>query len=189
MPNNFYVLEFALVLDSYEVKDYFISQDEELNKVKSLFKNPTNILQTVQNLHEENHKMKKEIEQLLKDKAASLKDDLIKKVEDINGVNFLSTEINLDGQTIKNMAFELGNKIDNLFFINGANINGKPLLTIYISRNLSKEKELNAGSIVRELSKFIQGGGGGQPFFATAGGKNPEGLKDALKKAKEMIQK
>jgi alanyl-tRNA synthetase len=172
-----------------EVKDYFISQDEELNKVKSLFKNPTNILQTVQNLHEENHKMKKEIEQLLKDKAASLKDDLIKKVEDINGVNFLSTEINLDGQTIKNMAFELGNKIDNLFFINGANINGKPLLTIYISRNLSKEKELNAGSIVRELSKFIQGGGGGQPFFATAGGKNPEGLKDALKKAKEMIQK
>jgi len=170
-----------------EVKDYFINQDEELHKIKSLFKNPNNILQSVQNLQEENQKLKKEVEQMLKDKAASLKDELVKKVEEINGVNFLATQIDLDGQTIKNMAFELGNKIENLFFINGANINGKPLLTIYISKNLSKEKDLNAGTIVRELSKFIQGGGGGQAFFATAGGKNPEGIKEALIKAKEII--
>ncbi len=172
-----------------DVRDYFKNQDEELNKIKSLFKNPNNIIQTVHNLQIENQKLKKEIDQLLKDKAASLKDDLIKKVEEINGVNFLATQINLDGQTIKNMAFDLGNKVDHLFFINGANINGKPLLTLFISKELSKSKDLNAGNIIRELSKLIQGGGGGQPFFATAGGKNPNGIKEALTQAKTIILK
>jgi len=65
---------------------------------------------------------------------------------------------------------------------------GKALLTVYIAKNIVEEKGLNAGNIVRELGKYIQGGGGGQPFFATAGGKNPEGIKQALAEAKKMIQ-
>ncbi len=170
------------------VKDYFLVQDDELSKIKTTFKNPTNVLNAVTNLHEENTKLKKEVEQLLKDKAASLKDDLIKNVVEINGINFLATNIDLDNNTVKNLAFELANKIDDLFFINGANINDKAFLTIYINKKLSQDKNLNAGTIVRELGKLIQGGGGGQAFFATAGGKNPDGIKEALEKAKDYIK-
>jgi alanyl-tRNA synthetase len=170
------------------VKDYFLVQDEELSKLKSSLKNPADILKSVHGLQEENTKLKKEVEQLLLDKAASLKEELLQHIEVINGINFLASEINLDANTIKNLAFELGNKVDNLFFINGATIDEKALLTIYIAKNLVKEKDLNAGTMVRELGKLIQGGGGGQPFFATAGGKNPSGIKQTLAKAKELIQ-
>ncbi len=169
------------------VKDYFLVQDDELLKIKTTFKNPTNILNAVTNLQEENTKLKKEVEHLLKDKATSLKDELINSIIETNGINFLASNINMDNNTIKNLAFELADKVDNLFFINGANLNDKAFLTVYISKNLSKNKDLNAGNIVRELGKLIQGGGGGQPFFATAGGKNPNGISEALKKAKDFL--
>ena len=81
----------------------------------------------------------------------------------------------------------MGSNEDNLFLLFGTEQNGKALLSCYISKKLVAEKSLNAGNIVRELGKFIQGGGGGQPFFATAGGKNPTGIEEALSKAKEYI--
>lgn len=170
------------------VKDYFITQNKELHKIKLSLKNPSNVLQTIDNLQNENTKLKKEVENLLKEKAGSLKDDLLKKVESINGVSFISTQVKLDGGTIKTLAFDLANKIDNLFFIAGSHVNDKAILTVYISKNLVEERSLNAGNIVRELGKYIQGGGGGQPFFATAGGKNPGGIKEALGKAKDYLK-
>jgi len=169
------------------VRDYFLVQDKELLKVKNAFKNPNNILKAIENLQDENSKLKKEMEQLLKEKAGSLKEDLIKSVENINGVNFISTKVELDGGTIKTLAFDLVNKVDNLFFIAGSNFNNKAILTVCISKKLVADKNLNAGTIVRELGKYIQGGGGGQAFFATAGGKNPAGIKDALEKAKDYL--
>ena len=170
------------------VKDYFINQNKELNKIKLSLKNPSNVLQTITNLQSENTGLKKEVEQLLKEKAGSLKEDLLKNIENINGVNFISTEVKMDGGTIKTLAFDLANKVDQLFFIAGSNINNKAILTVYISKDLVEERNLNAGNIVRELGKYIQGGGGGQPFFATAGGKNPGGIKEALEKAKNFIK-
>ena len=169
------------------VKDYFLVQDNELSSIKNTFKNPTNILQTVKNLQVENIRLNKEVEQLLKDKASSLKNNLIKNIVEINGINYLASNINMDNNTIKNLAFEIADRIENLFFINGANIDDKALLTVYISKNLTNEKSLNAGTIVRELGKLIKGGGGGQPFFATAGGKDPDGIKVALEKAKDYL--
>jgi alanyl-tRNA synthetase len=170
------------------VRDYFLAQDEELSKIKSSLKNPTNIYKAINNIQEENHNLKKEVESLKKDKASSLKDELIKNVENINDINFVAAKIDLDSTTLKNIAFELANKLDNLFFIAGSSLNNKALLTVYISKKLIKEKDLNAGIIVRKLGKYIQGGGGGQAFFATAGGKNPAGINDALEKAKEFIK-
>jgi len=169
------------------LRDYYLAQDQELSKIKSALKNPPNILKVVENLQDENGKLKKDIEQLLKDKASSLKDDLIKSVENINGINFIASQIDMDANTIKNLAFDLANKVEDLFFIAGSSLNNKAILTIYISKNLTRDKDLNAGSIVRELGKYIQGGGGGQAFFATAGGKNPGGIKDALEKAKNYL--
>jgi len=170
------------------VRDYFLVRDEELMQIKGFLKNPSNTLKAVNSLQDENTKLKKEIDHLLKEKASSLKSDLLKNVESINGINFIATKMDMDANTLKNVAFDLANKIDNLFFIAGSSINNKALLTVYISKNLVDEKNLNAGTIVRELGKYIQGGGGGQAFFATAGGKNPDGIKEALNNAKNYIQ-
>ena len=89
---------------------------------------------------------------------------------------------------MKDLAFEMGGEVDNLFILFGSKQNGKALLTCYISKELAADKSLNAGQIVRELGKHIQGGGGGQPFFATAGGKNPDGIDEALSAAKQYIK-
>ena len=170
------------------VRDYFFAQDDEYSKLKKTLKNPSSVLKSVQVLQDENTKLKKEVEQLLKDKAGSLKEDLINNIQSIHHVNFLTSQINMDANTIKNLAFDIANKVENLFYINGADLNDKAFLTLYISKNLTEDNGLNAGNIVRELGKYIQGGGGGQPFFATAGGKNPAGIKNALEKAKDFIQ-
>ena len=169
------------------VKDYFLAQDNEYDELKSLLKNPANTKQAILKLQEENSSLKKEVEKLILEKAKSLKNELIDQIEALNGVNFLATSIEMDAGTIKNMAFELGDQVSNLFFINGSKSDGKALLTIYISKNLTEEKKLNAGTIVRELGKHIQGGGGGQSFFATAGGKNPQGISKALAEARNYI--
>jgi alanyl-tRNA synthetase len=89
---------------------------------------------------------------------------------------------------MKDLAFEIGGEVDNLFLVFGSNHNGKALLSCYISKNLVTEKDLNAGKIIRDLGKHIQGGGGGQPFFATAGGKNPDGISAALQASKDIIK-
>ena len=170
------------------VRDYYFEQDEAYGKIKAVLKNPADLLKSVQNLQDENNRLKKEIEQLNKLKAASFKDDLIKNKKEINGVNFIGALLDTDAGSMKNIAFEIAGEIGNLFFIGGSDLDGKAILTIYISKNLVETKSLHAGNIVRELGKFIQGGGGGQPFFATAGGKNPAGLKQALQAAEELLK-
>jgi alanyl-tRNA synthetase len=169
-------------------RDYYFEQDEIFAKIKSTLKNPADILKTVQGLQDENAKFRKEIEQLNKLKASSFKDDLIGQKVEINGVNFIAALLDTDAASMKNIAFEIAAELDNLYFVGGSSIDGKALLTVYVSKNMVEEKGLNAGNIVRELGKYIQGGGGGQPFFATAGGKNPSGLKQALLEAKKMIE-
>ena len=95
--------------------------------------------------------------------------------------------VDLDAAAQKDLAFNLGQNVDDLFLIFGSSHEGKALLTCYISEGLVSRKSLNAGQVVRELGKLIQGGGGGQAFFATAGGKKPEGLEEALSAARKMI--
>ena len=88
---------------------------------------------------------------------------------------------------IKNLSFELKGQIENLFLVLGAIVEGKPSLTVMLSDNLVKEKNLHAGNIVKELAKEINGGGGGQPFYATAGGTNADGLSKAIEGAKKFL--
>ncbi|MCM8568840.1 alanine--tRNA ligase [Gramella jeungdoensis] len=167
---------------------YFEKQTNILDEIKSALKNPKEPLKAINNIQEENAALKKQVESLLKDKAKNLKSDLKNEIKLVDGINFLSKKVDLDAGGIKDLAFQLGDEIDNLFLLFGTEQNGKALLSCYISKDLVKEKELNAGQIVRELGKYIQGGGGGQPFFATAGGKNPDGLNEALQKAESFIK-
>ena len=116
-----------------------------------------------------------------------MKGNLKDEIETINGIQFLAKLVDLDATGIKDLSFELGQEFDNSVLLFGAENKGKALLSCYVSKVLVASKGLNAGTIVRELGSYIQGGGGGQPFYATAGGKNPAGLQEALDKAKSYI--
>ena len=168
-------------------KDFFISNSNKFKEVKKVLQNTKDPLKSIVAIQEENSDLKKQIQILLKEKGKNLKTDLKNEISEMNGINFLAKQVDLDANGIKDISFELGGEIDNLFLLLGTNQNGKALLSCYISKNLVVSKNLDAGKIIRELGTYIQGGGGGQPFFATAGGKNPDGLSEALSKGKDYI--
>ncbi|WOI23185.1 alanine--tRNA ligase [Nonlabens ulvanivorans] len=175
-------------ISSDAVKDFFAEQSRHFDEIKTILKSNTkNPADAIAQLQDENAALKKEIEQLLKAKAGNLKGDLMASAQDINGVNFIATQTDLDAKSVKELAFEIEREMENLFLIIGASDGEKATLTVMISKNLVEEKDLNAGTMVRELGKHIQGGGGGQAHFATAGGKNPAGISAALDAAKKMV--
>ena len=175
-------------ITSTAVKEYFANQAEKLKQINSVLKNAQDPIKAVVSLQEENAKLKKQLESLLKDKAKNMKSDLAKELQEINGVQFLAKQVDLNPEGAKDLAYELGNLGKNIFLVLATAEEGKPMLTCYISKELVADKKLNAGQVVRELGKFIQGGGGGQPFFATAGGKNADGIQEALDKAVEFVK-
>ncbi|TJZ61454.1 alanine--tRNA ligase [Sphingobacterium olei] len=161
---------------------------ELFQNVKELLNNPKDFVLAIGKIMEENSALRKEIENTIREKSFSLKKDLEAKLENINGINFLSTIVDLpNAEAMKTLAYALKGAINNLFLVLGANFEGKPSLTVVISDELAKEKGWNAGNIVRDLAKDIQGGGGGQPFFATAGGKDASGLDKAIQRAKDFL--
>jgi alanyl-tRNA synthetase len=170
------------------VKDYFTQQETDLDAIKETLKNPQDTLKAVVSLQDDNTKLRKQIEQLLKEKAKGLKGELASQLQDINGIQFLATHVDLNAEGAKDLAYELGTIGTNLFLVIATAEDDKPMLSCYISKELVAEKNLNAGTVVRELGKYIQGGGGGQPFFATAGGKNVLGIKEALAKAIDYVK-
>ena len=176
----------AITMDA--TKDYYLENDKVFIELKGMLKNPKDPLKALSSIQSENTALKKQLDQLLKDKAKNLKGNLESELKDINGVLFLTKKLDLDANSIKTLSFDLGHTFKNLFLIFGAESNGKAILTCYVSKEIVTEKKLNAGTIIRELGKYIQGGGGGQPFFATAGGKKPSGIEEAFEKAIEYIQ-
>lgn len=170
------------------VKAYYTQQENSLNEINAALKNPQDTLKAVNALQDENTKLKKQLEALLKDKAKNLKGELAKELQDINGIQFLAKQADLDATGAKDLAYELGTLGTNLFIVLATVTDNKPMLTCYISKELVAAKGLNASTVVKELGKYIQGGGGGQPFFATAGGKKPEGINEALAAAVNFIK-
>jgi len=169
------------------VKDFYFENNRAYFEMRDLLNNSKEPVKALQNLQVENADLKKQIENLLKDKAKNIKGELKNELTEINGIQFLAKKLDLDASGIKDVCFELGSQFDNLFLLFGVENNGKAILSCYISKELVASKNLNAGTIVRELGKHIQGGGGGQPFFATAGGKNPAGIEEALKAAEDYL--
>jgi alanyl-tRNA synthetase len=175
-------------ITSDAVREYFASNDKTLEQIKALLKNSADPVSAVSGLQEENAGLKKDVERLVREKAGFLAQELRGRIEEVNGLRFLSAQVDLDPPAIKDLAFKLGSEYDDLFLLLGSDRGGKAVLSCYISRDLVKQRNLDAGRIVRELGKHIQGGGGGQPFFATAGGKDPSGIPRALESVGEFLK-
>ncbi|RTE54210.1 alanine--tRNA ligase [Arenibacter aquaticus] len=174
-------------ITSDAVKDFYAESNNTLLEIKELLNNAKEPVKAVASLQEENVRLKKEVENLLKEKAKNVKGELLKELTEVNGIQYLAKKVDLDAQGIKDICFDMGQNRDDLFLLFASEKDGKAILSCYISKELVGDRKLNAGTIVRELGKFIQGGGGGQPFFATAGGKNPAGIMEALENAKSYL--
>ena len=166
--------------------------DEELaalDAVKELLKNPRDLVTATRNLLEEKHALEKKIELINQERANELKDDLAKKALESNGYHLILEKVSVpNADTLKNIAYGLRNQFDDLLLILAADVDSKPQVAVMIGEKLMASKKYHAGNMVKELAKEIDGGGGGQPFFATAGGKNLNGLNAVLDKARKLIQ-
>ncbi|SIT00392.1 alanine--tRNA ligase [Belliella pelovolcani] len=172
-----------------EAAEAFLNSQLTLVKeIQELLKAPKDLKKAVESLIQERNDLRKEIEMLHSKQAGVLKDDLLKQVETGDDLNKLFVKVSLpSAEALKKIAFELKNEVPNLIAVIAAEIDGNPQIAVVINENLVSTKGLNAGQAIRELAKEIQGGGGGQPFFATAGGKNLSGLDAVVAKAKTMF--
>jgi alanyl-tRNA synthetase len=162
---------------------------KQLAEISVLIKSPKDAVKSVQALIDQNTALQKQVEVMMREKAQTVKGELLTKVKEVNGIKYIAEKIELDSpEAIKDISFQLRDQLSSLFMVLGAEVKGKPSLSVVISDDLVKNKGLNAGNIVRELAKEIQGGGGGQAFYATAGGSNAAGLDKALERAKAYVQ-
>ena len=168
------------------VEEMMDNLQDSIRDLKALFNNAPDLAGTIRKYIEENAGLKKQVEEFMKEKEAQLKEKLLQSVKEVNGVKLIKFCAPLPAETVKNIAFQLRGQItENLFFVAGTEFEGKPMLTVMLSDNLVANG-LKAGALVKEAAKLILGGGGGQPHFATAGGKNPDGLNAAVDKIVEL---
>ncbi len=168
--------------------EYYTNRIALLEKVNEMLKNPKDVIKGLKTILEENHELKKLATEYEKLKLNEVREAISLKIQNIKGIHFLAEKVELSVDGAKNLAFNLSKTIDNLFLVLASENDGKANLTVMISESLIKEKGFNAANIIHELAKEIQGGGGGQPHIATAGGKNPAGIPAALEKAKTFLK-
>ncbi|GAB3640795.1 alanine--tRNA ligase [Spirosoma arcticum] len=159
-----------------------------VSELKELLKAPQDIIKAVQSLMDERNALQKQVDALQNEKVQQLKNELLTKVQAVNGHMVLVERVDVpNADALKQLAYDLKAKVDNLALVLGADINGKPQLAVMLPDSLIQSKNLNAGQVVKELAKNIKGGGGGQPFFATAGGSDSSGLDAALAQGKALL--
>ncbi|MCE2994419.1 MAG: DHHA1 domain-containing protein, partial [Flammeovirgaceae bacterium] len=161
----------------------------QLEQIKSQLKNPKDVVASVQTLAEEKQALEKKLEIIYQQQANQIKDVLAAKVVKSNGHSLIIERVSVptaDG--LKNIAYALRNQFDDLILVLAADIEGKPQVAVMLGEKVEAAKKFHAGNMVKELAKEIDGGGGGQPFFATAGGKKLEGLENVIVKANELVK-
>jgi alanyl-tRNA synthetase len=173
-------------ITSSAAEHYFKEKAETLDTIAQLLKNPKDAVKAVNDILVRNSQLTKEIEQLQKERAIGVKAELKNKIVSIGGINFLGEIVALDGGSIKDILFQLKGEVPDFFGVLGGNEGDKCTISIIASDAVIASKGIHAGNLIREVSKHIGGGGGGQPFFATAGGKNPAGLKTAIEEVKAI---
>lgn len=169
------------------VEELLYEQDGVIAGLKDIFKNKPDLVKSVHELLDEKKSLEKQIEAMKREKIANLKFELKQSAETINGISFIARKIDGDAQGAKDLAFMMKDIVENLCLVLAYESDGKAGLTVLISEELVKSSHLNASQMIREIAREIEGGGGGQPHFATAGGKNPAGIERALERAKQLL--
>ncbi|MEZ0542847.1 alanine--tRNA ligase [Fibrella arboris] len=163
-------------------------QEAIINELKELLKAPKDVVKAVQSILDERNTLLKKVEALENEKVQQIKEELLGKVLTVNGHSVVVERVNVpNADALKQLAYDLKAKVDNLAVVLGADINGKPQLAVMLPDSLISGRGLNAGQVVKDLAKNIKGGGGGQPFFATAGGSDASGLDAALAQGRELL--
>jgi len=173
-----------------KAESWYRDRESKLKSVEQLLDHPQDIIKAVDALIGEKLALQKQIEKFMRESSRLFKENLLKQVKrngDLNVLSALATEPVNDLAIIKDVAFQLKSEIEDLFLVIGMVDDGKPYLTVAVSDRLIREKKLQAGEIVKLAAREMEGGGGGQPFFATAGGKNPDKLAKAMEKAVELM--
>ena len=172
-----------------KLEDMLYTMEDTIKGMRALFNNAPDLMGTVQKYISEHDGMKKEIEKFQAQAVENVKNQLVSHAETINGIKVVKSVLPMSANAAKDLAFKIRAAIpENLFCVIGTEENGRPLISVMISEDLVKSHNLNAGMLVREAGKQIQGGGGGQPHYATAGGKNPDGLHAAVDKVIELAK-
>ncbi|MBO7418617.1 MAG: alanine--tRNA ligase, partial [Bacteroidaceae bacterium] len=165
------------------------SMEDTLKNLRILFNNAPDLMGTVRKYIGEHDGMKKEIERFQAQSVETMKNQLVAHAENHNGVKVVKSVLPISANAAKDLVFKVREAIpEKLFCVIGSVEGGRPLISVMISEDLVKNHELNAGTLVREAGKLIQGGGGGQPHYATAGGKNTDGLRAAVDKVIELAK-
>jgi alanyl-tRNA synthetase len=167
----------------------FVDQQLDLlAQVREALGNPQHLLTSLEKQSEEIAALRKQIESFAQQSLNQQKAQLTSQVKDLNGINFLAAQVQAtSADDLKKLAYDLRQQVTNLVAVLGADIDGKPQLAVMLDDEIARSGKFNATTLVRELAKEIQGGGGGQPFFATAGGKNVAGLSGAIAKAEALV--
>jgi alanyl-tRNA synthetase len=174
---------------SRKAEEYVNELISILRDVSAMLDDPKDVKQSIASLTERNTELKKKVEEFNKHEVKRIKNNLKDKVVEKSGINFVADIISADSPDIvKDLAYQMRNEIDNLFLVLGAEIYNKAHLTIMLSDNLVKDKGLNASKIIGQIAKEIEGGGGGQPYYATAGGKKPSGIRRAIELVEEFVK-
>lgn len=167
-------------ITSVVAENFYKERSETLGQIALQLKNPKDLVKAVVDLQTKNSDLQKEIEYLQKERAQAVKQELKSKIMEINGVHFLGETVSMDAGSVKDILFQLKGEYPTFLGVIGSDQGEKCALSIILTDDLIQNQGLNAGTLIKETAALIQGGGGGQPFFATAGGKNPAGLKQAI---------
>ena len=171
-----------------ECEEMMYLLEDSLKGIRSLFNNAKDLRGVIEKYIEEHDNMKKSIEQFQAQAVERAKTSLIDKARLVNGVTVISAVMPLSAQSAKDLVFKIRQAVNtNLLCVIGSVEGNKPMLSVMLSDDMVADHKLNAGQLVREAAKLIQGGGGGQPHYATAGGKNADGLSAAVDKVVEMV--
>jgi alanyl-tRNA synthetase len=169
------------------VEDYFNEQEKQLKAVNELLRNPKDITKAVDDLLTKNNALQKQVESLKKAQAKVVKSELKSTIENKGDYSLLTATVELDAASVKDILFQLKGEVAHLVAIIGSTEDDKCAVSVFVDDALVGTKNWNAGNIVKAVAAHIQGGGGGQAFFATAGGKNPAGIPTAIAAAKAML--
>ena len=177
-------------VSSSKAEQYIRDQMDELNQIKTVFNNPPNMIQHIHHLLDENKSLHKQIQDFKEEQSLVLKDQLLARAERINGIQTLFCSIVLtDSKLVKSLIYQLGKELSPAILFFGFVENDKAQLMCYVSEELVKTNQYNASNWLKQVSKHIEGGGGGQAFFATAGGKNVAGIQSAIEAVKDIVIK